>query len=298
MAAKADAYSRIPPIAGLTFGKADPRCPATEFTVGDTDYVFDRYDDFAVGSQTSLYRTLDGSIIVKVHDGRTALSSSVWVEEATLRTLDGFGVAPRVVVPTYTGGIEPLCALRVFAMEFVGQSSIGQQYRSGVRFSAAEARRTAVRLITLLEGVHSAGLLHGDIHIENVVGADPESMMLVDFGRASAYINPDTGAHIPLTMKPVGPWNPILLSVNELEGLAVSRRDDLFRAAELLVFLIQSSSGLIEAEPDEPMADRKRNRFIMDIVPQGIRELYHYTLNMAFAEDPDYNAMRDMVANL
>ena len=78
----------------------------------------------------------------------------------------------------------------------------------------------------------------------------------------------------------------------------MSRRDDLFRAAELLVFLIQSSSGLIEAEPDEPMADRKRNRFIMDIVPQGIRELYHYTLNMAFAEDPDYNAMRDMVANL
>lgn len=44
-----------------------------------------------------------------------------------------------------------------------------------------------------IEAVHGAGVLHGDLHLENFVGVDPKDVKLIDFSRAS------TSGHLPRT---------------------------------------------------------------------------------------------------
>ena len=294
-----------PPHPRTYLGLPDPDCPVPQFEVDGRPVRIDRTVRLARQGDSDVYRTTDGSAVVKVITSRNEVIPSVWKDEAALWTLATLGVAPRVLAPVYPTGIARECALRTVTMEYAGDSNLMRQFdESPNPFSPDVVRRIGVRLITLLEGVHSVGLVHGDVHGGNVVGTNPESMKLIDFGRARPYINPEAGKHVTLTrMADTLEWNTIYLSINELEGWTVSRRDDLFRAAELLVFLCQDDADLYmhgvkrHVPPRREVIRRKRMRSFSAAVPKGIVDLYFLAMNMEFDATPDYRAIRKMIAS-
>jgi len=100
-----------------------------------------------------------------------------------------------------------------------------------------------IRVVKLLEKIHSLGILHADIHQGNIGFktreikcdfAHPENLVLIDFGLAEFF---------PLDMaKPelVGAgshaiFNPVLISQFELAGYRRGRRDDIYRAFQDMV---------------------------------------------------------------
>lgn len=65
--------------------------------------------------------------------------------------------------------------------------------------------------------------------------ADPAgTLKMIDYGRARVFVG-IKGHHVPAANKSLGSLNPLLLSPWELEGLTISRRDDMYRLSELLV---------------------------------------------------------------
>ena len=296
-----------PPHPPTHWGNRDPFCPVAEFELEGHAVSIDRKARFAHGSDSDVYRTLDGSAIVKVMTGKKSLIPTVWRDEAALIILAGLGVAPHVLVPSYPRGIARECALRTLTMEYAGESNLIKQFDAVPgAFSPEVVLQIGIRLITLIEGVHSTGLVHGDIHGGNIVGTDPESLNLIDFGRARPFVDGITGDHVPLTKltDELVTWNPVFLSINELDGWTVSRRDDLFRVAEVLVFLLQDDRDLYSRDamnkrvvPSvEEMAVRKRNRVFAEIVPKRVVDLYTMAMDMDFETTPDYNAIRSMLA--
>ena len=97
-----------------------------------------------------------------------------------------------------------------------------------------------VSCLATLKQVHAKGVVHGDIHGGNFVYSDAETnfrntLRLIDFERATTYLTAD-GVHIEEPEEPpryVKQSNTRLASVWELEGGHLSRRDDLYRLAEL-----------------------------------------------------------------
>ena len=161
--------------------------------------------------------------------------------------------------------------------------------------------------------MHTGGFVHGDIHYENFVFGpvpsaeghfpDPaeavESVALIDFGRASPFIT-DEGHHTDKenTSYGVG-WNSAFLSPFELDGGTKTRRDDIFRLAEMALQLLGPDDQFIRFlevvvlgvgidVQRKRLAKLKRTRKLGDNVPGVFRDFYKYSLDLKFNEKPDY----------
>lgn len=103
-------------------------------------------------------------------------------EASVLAHLAGDGV-PRLVEHLRHGVWE------VLALEWVGGepvAAVAQRIRlhdQGLR----EAAVLCARVITAFDGLHVAGVLHGDVHPGNVLVDETGAVRLIDFGRARAF---------------------------------------------------------------------------------------------------------------
>ena len=182
--------------------------------------------------------------------------------------------------------------------------------------SHIEVAQVIQRIITMVWRLHAAGVVHGDIHLGNFVYSDKdsaiaESVRMIDFDRAFFYID-ESGAHIPDTTQIVSDSITIaLLSPWEIEGGTKSRRDDLFRIAEMAIHLVTFDTAftkrvatifavtLNDDDDDQlvmpntydsraALAKAKRGRTFTESVPQVFQALYKYALGLDFAAEPDY----------
>lgn len=298
-------------------------CPPARFTVNGKKFTLER-DPFAIGSDTVLYQSTDRSLVVKVHELPMAEAmESLWREEAAAAALDplivsGQLTAPRFYQPKFESRVSELCQLRMVTMDLAGRIDL-QELVITYGFQSAEVvRQIAVGGLHALEQVHSVGLLHGDIYSGNFLldeqSDEIQNLRLIDFGRAREFRDPKTGAHIedgPAERgyySEIASYNSVLLSVNELQGQRLSRRDDLFRFAELLLFLLDGDDALYtfkyrtnaegESElvrltpPRREMVKRKRFRKFSENIPSEFVDFYAATMRLEFAEDPDYAGLR------
>ena len=116
-----------------------------------------------------------------------------------------------------------------------------------------------IKIVRVLERLHTMGIVHGDIHGGNILLRSPVAdlagleskdvdLVLIDFGYASYF--PDfIGSPAKVAAeKPSAFANPDMLSHWQLDGYRVGRRDDLYRAMEFLARLL--AMGSIEAGVD------------------------------------------------
>jgi serine/threonine protein kinase len=130
-------------------------------------------------------------------------------------------------------------SVRVIAMEnagpsvndYVGKGAFGEN-----GFPLHDALRITLDLLSIIEVLHSRGIVHGDVHPGNVViKEDTGKVKVIDFGRAFFSLDFED--------KPVrirAPFSSMhcLFSHWNIEGDRFGFRDDLFKALHVLAVLL------------------------------------------------------------
>jgi len=244
----------------------------------------------------------------------------LWRDDAALRLMADTGISPRVYEPQSMGN-STLCELRTLTMKHAGFRTLLEYFRENGPLNVELVSAIGRRAIRMIEKVHERGLIHGDIHWANFVFSNPDdipgSLMLIDYGRSMPFINPVTGMHLPRKrLRANGTeefdWNPALLSIHELNGEPIGRRDDTFRLAEMLLNLHEGTKALTNREkipirrddgvtefkwaevfPGSPHRVMKKKRFrkFKDSTPDEWRHLYVGSMRMDFNDEPNYDIL-------
>jgi tRNA A-37 threonylcarbamoyl transferase component Bud32 len=292
----------------------DPKCPPKLFRVSGVKVALDFTNPLvhADSAEAEVYLDTADRFVVKVSNNKMSGNSQLWRDSAALQVLSSKAV-PRVHWPDFPSSTSEACKLRTLVMESVGETDLMKYRDKYGPLDSSFVSNIGLAAINLLEQVHAAGLVHGDVHGGNFVffKSDPvTSLRIIDFGRARPYIDPKSGEHVKLTWMREEHlnWNPLFLSAYELQGWTVSRRDDLFRLAELLVYLVSNDNHLYDRyrgvdnqvyltlPGSDELLKRKIQRKFSSIVPLGFIQMYRETLNMDFTETPDYDRFRYLVS--
>ena len=112
------------------------------------------------------------------------------------------------------------------------------------------AIRAFIRLIELLERIHSIGYIHADIHPGNIAFKNPnsdcdfnhpENLIFIDFGMSEFFPHDLGKVHIMAEGTELYPdLNPAFLSVFELGYFRHGRRDDVYRVFQIFADLLSN----------------------------------------------------------
>jgi len=266
-------------------------CNFPKFKIGKESYSMVSVD--TRGSDTRLFFTRDNWYVLKIQDDHSPSAREMfWREHAAMLQARHTGVISVIEPNADLSLMSRECQSRSYVMRKVAGHDLSTQV--GVSQNLImEIGRGALKI---LEKFHDTGLIHGDIHLMNIMlgsSLDVEnSIKLIDFGRSMSYIHPSTGLHRneselkPFTSIFTLNWN--ILSINELEGKAVSRADDIFRLAEVLITLCTRELKNFGRSSPRTVATQKRNRTFESRVPHRLQEFYRYAMNIGFQERPNY----------
>jgi hypothetical protein len=173
----------------------------------------------------------------------------VSLSEATLPTLAEWKTDPRITRDDPAFCVEKRAHVRALIMERTGMSLADFRYSFGqptVPYLLLTIR-IGIKAIELIETLHNAGIVHGDIHPGNVafryVGKEATktpNLVLLDFGLSrffpSEYGKDFHGFHPSISTDHLdqtllSPWQFYQLS-------RTGRRDDIYRAVELVLSIM------------------------------------------------------------
>ncbi len=129
-------------------------------------------------------------------------------------------------------------------MEFIRGRELAHAFDSGERFALSQALRIMAELLEALDYAHAQGVVHRDVKPANVMIDAGGRVKLTDFGVARLA---DAGQDrtVPGTM--VG--TPSYMSPEQIQGLAVGSRADLFAAGVILYQFLTGQRPFAGAGP-------------------------------------------------
>lgn len=175
----------------------------------------------------------------------------------------------------------------------------------------AAVLRVGIQMLALIEHLHNAGVVHGDIKPDNFVygaqqgQAQQHDIYILDFGLGQIISNPPPYAHI------VG--SPRYASVRVLGGIhhLPTRPDDLESLGYILIYLFkgrlpwQQEPALEVHAHDEPLLTTEhhdvtlKEKYVYDAtVPGEFLLLVHYCRNLKAHERPNYAYLKLILLNL
>ena len=132
--------------------------------------------------------------------------------------------------------------VRFMTQELVGET-LDSVYSSDHKPGVRSAMLIFKRIVHLLRTIHDMGIIHGDVHLGNIAFSAPgdrdiSSLLLIDFGASSFF--PADFCKDDFLEEYANQYKvePVLLSVFQLSGYRSGRRDDLYRAVELMGILM------------------------------------------------------------
>jgi len=158
------------------------------------------------------------------------------------------------------------------ALSFLVLDLLGDDTLASVSLNAEESVVCGIKMITIIQELHTRKMLHRDIKPANFVFADDDTdnIYLIDFGFCRSYENPD-GTHIEERFGKGVLGTPEFVSDHVRKGCEPSRRDDVWSIAKTIEF---ACDGLID-----------------------LQQMKEYCHLLPFNETPNYELLKEMLLN-
>ncbi|CAD8137912.1 unnamed protein product [Paramecium pentaurelia] len=192
----------------------------------------------------------------------------------------------------------------VMVIQLLGRD-LTHYLRQRKRFSLACVLGIADQMLTILEAIHSKGIIHRDIKPENILaGKDREQniIYLVDYGIAKQFKDKDD-KHIPLRENKPFLGTSRYASMAAHRGQELSRKDDLESLGYMLIFLLKGSlpwQSISYKNEDEKvkmvglMKMRITSQELCQDIPTEFMRFIDLVKKMSYREKPDYRYFQQL----
>ncbi|KAM3147615.1 hypothetical protein pb186bvf_000422 [Paramecium bursaria] len=174
--------------------------------------------------------------------------------------------------------------------------------RAGGRFSITTVMQLAIQLIDRIEVFHSRSFIHRDIKPENFVISreDNTLIFLIDFGLAKYYRSKE-GKHIEFVQKQGVIGTARYASINTLQWMEQSRRDDLEAIGYMLIYFIkgelpwQNIKAPTKEQKYESILQMKMSNSLSQLcknLPKCFMMYFQHVKSLLFQQQPNYSLLR------
>ena len=168
----------------------------------------------------------------------------------------------------------------------------------------------AYQMMEIMEYIHKKHIIHRDIKPDNFVigrGEKKKYVYLLDFGLAKKYRSSRTLEHYPIVKSKNLIGTARYASINALNGLTQSRRDDLEAIGYVLMYFLR---GRLPWQGIPVRNKEERYRKIMEKkmatsaeelcqgFPNEFTNYINYTRNLQYEQDPDYSFLKSLFVNV
>ena len=174
-------------------------------------------------------------------------------------------------------------------------------------FPIKRACELTLNIIESIEILHNHNIIHRDIKPQilaiELKGKKTEIFKFLDFGFWKYYKNKN--GHIPCKQyKNIIGKNIIFGSINALNKMELSRRDDLESIGYILVYLIKGclpweypniNNKEEKIKKIKEMKTKINDKILCECLPEEIKLFVSYIKNLKFDEDPDYNYLKNLL---
>ena len=161
-------------------------------------------------------------------------------------------------------------------------------------FSLFNVLQIGKQIISVLQFIHSKGLVHRDIKPDNFLvglGNDINNIYIIDFGLCKPYLINEIHICEKQTNNLIGSLS--YASINAHKCNELSRRDDLESLGYMLIYLYLGKLPWQDVEKEKIM--QIKLQIINDnTLPEVLTNFIKYVRNLAFTENPDYNIVFEL----
>ena len=168
----------------------------------------------------------------------------------------------------------------------------------------------AYQMMEIMEYIHKKHIIHRDIKPDNFVigrGEKKKYIYILDFGLAKKYRSSRTLEHYPVFKSKNLVGTARYASINALNGLTQSRRDDLEAIGYVLMYFLR---GKLPWQGIPVKNKEERYRKIMEKkvatsaeelcrgFPEEFINYINYTRNLEYEQNPDYTFLKNLFVNI
>ncbi|CAD8177239.1 unnamed protein product [Paramecium pentaurelia] len=176
--------------------------------------------------------------------------------------------------------------------------------KCGGKFSLQTTLQLAIQLIDRLEVFHSMNFIHRDIKPENflISREDTSLVYLIDFGLSKYYRVAD-GRHIEFSQKTGVIGTARYASINTLQWMEQSRRDDLESLGYMLIYFVKGELpwSNVKAIDKEDKYDQilqvKMGIPLISLchnLPKCFIQYFQHVKSLLFQQQPNYSHLRNL----
>ena len=195
----------------------------------------------------------------------------------------------------------------VLVMELMGKSleSIFENSKPK-KFSVNCVAKLGLQMMEILQYIHNMHIIHRDIKPDNFVlgrGEKSKNLYLLDFGLAKKYRSSKSLKHYPMIKRKNLTGTARYASINALNGLTQSRRDDLEAVGYVLLYFLR---GKLPWQGIHVKNKEDRYHKIMEIkietkpeelckgFPKEFESYIRYCRGLDYKDDPEYNYLKKL----
>jgi len=199
----------------------------------------------------------------------------------------------------------------ILVMELMGKS-LEDIFESFVvkKMSTRCVCNIGYQMVEILEYIHNKHVVHRDIKPDNfVIGLNEKRkyIYILDFGLSKKYRSSRTLKHYPIIKSKNLTGTARYASINALNGLSQSRRDDLEAVGYVLMYFLRGKLPW-QGIPVKNREDRYRKimekkmatspQELCNGFPGQFCKYIEYTRNLLYEQDPNYDYLRNLFTSV